>query len=196
MSINPSEENNSNSDRKISRRDFLNFIGATGAIFTLSSLVPSSAKAFASGANTTYTNNSQTSIPPPQPTEIASSHIFNLDTAMSQTSNISGSRTIVNADNFPIFNGNGMAAYLLRLKKGGVYEPHWHPNAAELSYCINGRAIMTIFSPNAGYDSFTIDPGELVFVPRGYIHNIENTSDQEAKFITAFNYERPQEIGI
>ena len=34
---------------------------------------------------------------------------------------------------------------------------------------------MTIFSPNAGYDSFTIDPGELVFVPRGYIHDIENT---------------------
>ena len=196
MSINPSEESNSHSDRKISRRDFLNFIGATGAIFTLSSLVPS-AKAFASGANTTYTNSNQTSVPPTQPTEMASSHIFNLDTAMPQISNISGgSRTIANADNFPIFNGNGMAAYLLRLKQGGVYEPHWHPNAAELSYCINGRAIMTIFSPNAGYDSFTIDPGELVFVPQGYIHDIENTSDQEAKFITVVNYEQPQEIGI
>ena len=196
MPTNPSEESNSHSDRKISRRDFLNFIGATGAIFTLSSLVPS-AKAFASGANTTYTNSSQISVPPTQPTETASSHIFNLDTAMPQISNISGgSRTIVNADNFPIFNGNGMAAYLLRLKQGGVYEPHWHPNAAELSYCINGRAIMTIFSPNAGYDSFTIDPGELVFVPQGYIHDIENTSDQEAKFIIVVNYEQPQEIGI
>jgi oxalate decarboxylase len=196
VATNPSEESNSNSDRKISRRDFLNFIGATGAIFTLSSLVPS-AKAFASGANTTYTNSNQTSVsPPPQPKAMTSPHVFNLDTTMPQISNISGSRTIVNADNFPIFNGNGMAAYLLRLKQGGVYEPHWHPNAAELSYCINGRAIMTIFSPNAGYDSFTIDPGELVFVPRGYIHDIENISDQEAKFITAFNYEQPREIGI
>jgi oxalate decarboxylase len=193
--INSSEESNFNSDRKISRRDFLNFIGATGAIFTLSSLVPS-AKAFASGANTTYTNSSQASFSPPQPKAMTSPHVFNLDTAMPQISNTSGSRTIVNADNFPIFNGNGMAAYLLRLKQGGVYEPHWHPNAAELSYCINGRAIMTIFSPNAGYDSFTIDPGELVFVPRGYIHDIENISDQEAKFVTAFNYEQPQEIGI
>jgi oxalate decarboxylase len=196
VAINPLEESNSNSDGKISRRDFLKFIGATGAIFTLSSLAPSS-KAFASGANTTYTNSNQTSFsPPPQPKAMTSPHVFNLDTAMPQISNISGSRTIVNADNFPIFNGNGMAAYLLRLKQGGVYEPHWHPNAAELSYCINGRAIMTIFSPNAGYDSFTIDPGELVFVPRGYIHDIENTSDQEAKFVTAFNYEQPQEIGI
>jgi oxalate decarboxylase len=194
VSINPSEESNSNSDRKISRRNFLKFIGATGAVFTLSSLAPS-AKAFASGANTTYTNSSQITTSP-QPKAMTSPHVFNLDAAMPQISNISGSRTIANADYFPIFNGNGMAAYLLRLKQGGVYEPHWHPNAAELSYCINGRAIMTIFSPNAGYDSFTIDPGELVFVPRGYIHNIENTSDREAKFITAFNYEHPQEIGI
>jgi oxalate decarboxylase len=194
VSINASEESNSNSDRKISRRDFLKFIGATGAVFTLSSLAPS-AKAFASGANTTYTNNSQISIPPQQK-EIASPHVFNLDITIPQISNISGSRTIVNADNFSIFNGNGMATYLLRLKKGAVYEPHWHPNAAELSYCINGRAVMTIFSPNAGYDSFTIDPGELVFVPRGYIHDIENISDQEAKFVAAFNYEQPQEIGI
>jgi oxalate decarboxylase/phosphoglucose isomerase-like protein (cupin superfamily) len=165
--IRPSEESKSNSDRKISRRDFLKFIGATGTVFTLSSLA-SSDKAFASGANTTYTNSSQTSFSPPQLKAMTSPHVFNLDTAMPQISNISGSRTIVNADNFPIFNGNGMAAYLLRLTQGGVYEPHWHLNAAELSYCINGRAIMTIFSPNAGYDSFTIDPGELVFVPRGY----------------------------
>ncbi len=81
MPINSSEESNFNSDRKISRRDFLNFIGATGAIFTLSSLVPS-AKAFVSGANTTYTNSNQTSFSPPQPKAMTSPHVFNLDTAM------------------------------------------------------------------------------------------------------------------
>ena len=196
MAVNPSDSN-ANSERKISRRDFLKSIGATGAILTLSSLVPSS-KAFAVGANTTtYTNNNnnnnQTSI---ASKPMTSPHVFNLDAAIPQISNTSGSRTITNADNFQILNGNGMAIYLLRIKKGGVYEPHWHPNAAELSYCINGRAVMTIFGHNAAYDSFTIDPGDLVFVPRGYIHDIENISDKEAKFVTAFDYERPQEIGI
>ena len=63
------------------------------------------------------------------------------------------------------------------LKRGGVREPHWHPNVAELDYCISGRAIMTIFSPSAGYDSFTMDPGEIAFVPQGYIHDIENAGD-------------------
>ena len=195
MPINPSEESNSNSDTATSCRDLSNLIGASGSIFKLTSLPPSG-KAFASGSNTTYINPSQTSLPP-KPTKMASSRVFNLDSAMPQFSNASGgSRTMANTDNFSILNGNGMAIYLLRLKRGGVREPHWHPNAAELSYCISGRAIMTIFSPNAGYDSFTIDPGELVFVPRGYIHDIENTSDEEAKFVTAFNYEQPQEIGI
>src|SRR3954467_715688 len=99
MPINPPQESNSNSDRKISRRNFLKFIGATGAIFTLSSLAPS-AKAFASGANTTYTNSSQISAST-QPKEMASPHVFNLDTAIPQISNIKGgSRTIANADNF------------------------------------------------------------------------------------------------
>jgi hypothetical protein len=40
---------------------YQNLIGATGSIFKLTSLPPSG-KAFASGANTTYTNNSQTNL--------------------------------------------------------------------------------------------------------------------------------------
>jgi hypothetical protein len=133
--INPSEESNSNSETATSCRDLSNLIGATGSILKLTSLSPSG-KAFASGANTTYTNNSQT-ILPPKPTKTASSRVFNLDSAMPQFSNASGgSRTMANKDNFSILNGNGMAIYLLRLKRGGVREPHWHPNAAELSYIV------------------------------------------------------------
>jgi oxalate decarboxylase len=47
-----------------------------------------------------------------------------------------------------------MAATLLRLQKGAVREPHWHPNAAELNYCIIGNAKMTIFGTNAHTDIF------------------------------------------
>ncbi len=37
---------------------------------------------------------------------------------------------------------------VLFLQKGGVREPHWDTNAAELSYCIARNAKMTIFSTN------------------------------------------------
>jgi oxalate decarboxylase len=67
-----------------------------------------------------------------------------------------------------------MAAYLLRLKQGGVYEPHWHPNAAELDYVIEGRARMTILSPGGSVDTFEVSSGQIVFIPPAYFHYIEN----------------------
>jgi oxalate decarboxylase len=101
---------------------------------------------------------------------------------------------MANEKNFSLLKG--MALYSLRLYPGGVREPHWHPNAAELSYCLSGRSLMTIFSPGAGHDTFTVDTGEIVFVPKGYLHHIENINDGETKFAIAFNHENPEDIGI
>jgi oxalate decarboxylase len=126
--------------------------------------------------------------------QTSSSHIFDLDGAKPQFYGPTGSRTIMNADNFPILAG--MGAVLLRLKKGGVRERHWHPNAAELSYCITGNAKITVFSTNARQDTFTINPGQLSFVPRGYWHDIENIGNEEAKFVIVYNHEHPEDLGL
>ena len=91
MSIYP--ENNSDSDGKISRRTFMKYVGAAGAIFTLSSLVPFN-KAFAAGTNNTNatkntntTSSSQTS----PPKQMGSPHTFNLSATTPQLSNAGGS---------------------------------------------------------------------------------------------------------
>ena len=60
---------------------------------------------------------------------------------------------------------------------------------------------MTIFPSNTDADSFTVntftvDPGEIVFVPQGFMHDIENISNEEAKFIIAHSNEQPTTIGI
>lgn len=125
---------------------------------------------------------------------MSSSHTFNLEAIKPQAVRNGGSRAMANQDNFSILKG--MALYLLRLDSGGVREPHWHPNASELGYCLSGRALMTIFSPGAGHDTFTVDTGEIVFVPKGYLHHIENINDGDTKFAIAFNHERPEDIGI
>jgi oxalate decarboxylase len=100
----------------------------------------------------------------------------------------------MNADNFPILQG--MAAALLRLQKGGIREPHWHPNAAELSLCIGGNTEITIFGNNAARDTFTIKAGDLTFVPKGYLHDIQNIDDVEAKFAVVYDNARPENLGI
>jgi oxalate decarboxylase len=121
-------------------------------------------------------------------------HTFNLEAIKPQAVLNGGTRAMANKDNFSLLKG--MAVYSLRLDIGGVREPHWHPNADELSYCLSGRALMTIFSPGAGHDTFTVETGEIVFVPRSYLHHIENINHRETKFAITFNHERPEDIGI
>jgi oxalate decarboxylase len=160
-------------------------------VATLPSLIPFG-NVFGSTNNDTNIN--QTSNMNTVNKQTSSIHIFDLDEAKPQFSSPTGSRTIMNADNFPILAG--MGAVLLRLQKGGVREPHWHPNAVELSYCITGNAKMTVFSTNARVDTFTINPGQLTFVPRGSWHDIENIGNEEAKFVIVYNNERPEDLGI
>jgi oxalate decarboxylase len=55
---------------------------------------------------------------------------------------------------------------------------------------------MTIFSPGAGHNTFTVNEGEIVYIPKGYLHHIENINHGETKFAIAFNHEMPEDIGI
>jgi oxalate decarboxylase len=123
-----------------------------------------------------------------------SAHTFDIKSTKSQAICNGGSRTIANLDNFPILRG--MATYSLRLDRGGIREPYWHPNAAELSYCLSGKALMTIFGHGATHNTFTIERDEITFVPQGFLHHIENISEEETMFIITFNHEKPEDIGI
>ena len=175
--------------KEFTRRNFLKLVGVTGVVATLSSIIPFS-KVFGTSNSTNQTANVSTMTNK----QTSFTHVFDLDGAKPQFHSLAGSRTIMNANNFPKLSG--MGAELLRLGRGGVREPHWHPNAAELGYCISGSAKMTIFSPNAIRDTFTINPGTLTFVPRGYWHNMENIGNEEAKLVIVYNNERFEDLGI
>ena len=121
-------------------------------------------------------------------------HTFDIKSIKPQTICNGGSRTIANSDNFSILRG--MAMYSLLLMKGGVREPHWHPNAAELDYVIKGKARMIIFSPGGDVDTFEVGPDEIAFIPTAYFHYIENIGDEELHFAVFFSHEKPPHIGI
>ena len=204
MSKTPQRKESNSDGGKISRRDFLKYAGATGAMLGLSALPLT--KIFGDIANVTNNSVQTNSASSVKSNNIASSfhssvHSFNLDSTTPQFSNSAGSQTIATSNNFPILAGWGMATFLIYLKENGVLEPHWHPNSAELSYCMRGRAKMTIFPSNSDADSFTVntftvDPGEIVFVPQGFMHDIENISNEEAKFVIAHSNELPTTIGM
>lgn len=192
----PNLKEHKSQDKKLTRRDFLKLAGVAGAVgATLPSLISFGQVLGSVGTNNnTNINQTTTSKSTAMNQQSSSVRIFDLDGAKPQFQSVIGSRTILDADNFSILAGMGAA--LLRLQKGGVREPHWHGNAAELSYCITGNARMTIYSTNARQDTFTIDPGQLTFVPKGYWHDVENIGNEEAKFIVVYNSERPEDLGI
>lgn len=154
-------------------------------------LITLRSKAEQDASNTTT---STTTIPKTYQT-IPNYHKFNLKDFPPIVQTKGGSVSLGNANSFGILSG--LACYLLTLKPKGIREPHWHHNAAELDYVINGRARMTIFSSCDIVDTFEVGPGEIVFIPSAYFHYIENLDNSDdMQFAVFFNHERPEDIGI
>ena len=109
-----------------------------------------------------------------------------------------------NQKTFRILTGENGAIYLLTLNVGGVREPHWHPSAWEANYVVSGTVQWSVLSthPEDNYLHLTFEagPGDLVFIPQGYFHYFENTSDTEPLVVLiSFNTSYPEpfdDIGL
>ena len=100
---------------------------------------------------------------------------------------------------FPIVAGQDASMVLVVLDKGGIREPHWHPNAWEFDYCISGKARMSVVAPNNEWQIFDVEPGQVVFIPQGYFHYFENIGSDKLHFLVVFNdsaAESDDDIGI
>ena len=84
----------------------------------------------------------------------------------------------------------------LVLAPGAVREPHWHTNAHELTYCLAGEALVTVFGNESEHHRFTIRAGQMFFAPSGSLHVIENIGGGTCELIAAFTHEDPQEFGL
>jgi oxalate decarboxylase len=120
---------------------------------------------------------------------MSSKFFFSLDSIKPQKTYAAGSQTSVTSDEVPGFVNISFAA--LKLNKGSVQEPIWHPNANKIGYCLQGNALVSIRSPGA-HDTFTVKDGDVFFIPKGYIHHIENTNDKESTIHFVFDHTKPQ----
>jgi oxalate decarboxylase len=79
---------------------------------------------------------------------------------------------------------------------GGLRELHWHPNADEWQYYIQGQARMTVFE--GGHKARTADlhAGDVGYIQQSRPHYIENTSDTDLEFLEIFKSDRFQDISL
>jgi oxalate decarboxylase len=95
-----------------------------------------------------------------------------------------GEVRIVDSRNFPV--SKNVAAALVNLKPGALRELHWHPNASEWQFWIQGKGRMTIVMPEGKARTMDFNANDVGFVPRVAGHYIENTGEIDAVFLEMF----------
>ena len=111
-----------------------------------------------------------------------------------QKSTQKGEVRIVDSSNFSAAANIAMAH--VTLKPGGLRELHWHPNANEWQYFIQGKGRMTLFHNKASARTADFTAGDVGFVPITLGHYIENTGDSDLVFLEMFKAPRYQDISL
>ena len=104
-----------------------------------------------------------------------------------------GSTKVIDAKLFPMTN---ISALIIELKPGAMREMHWHPDADELQYYLEGEARMTVFDATANARTFNYRAGDIGCVPRTLAHYIENTGTEPVRVINVFNSKNYSDISL
>lgn len=80
-----------------------------------------------------------------------------------------------------------MTGVVLDLEPGAMRELHWHPNADEWQYVVEGSISVTMFGSHGRYRIETMEKGDAGYIPRGYGHSIENVGAKPCRVLIGFN---------
>lgn len=95
-----------------------------------------------------------------------------------------GSVRIVDSKVFPA--STTIAAALVIIKPGAMREMHWHPNASEWQYWLQGSGRMTVFSSSGKARTMNFNANDVGIVPAAAGHYIENTGSEDIVFLEMF----------
>lgn len=78
---------------------------------------------------------------------------------------------------------------VISTQEAAASTPHWHPNADEFSYFIEGEGIVRLSPPGAEDLEYRVKAGDAILFPQGWPHSFENLGDQShpLKFLAFFN---------
>ena len=91
----------------------------------------------------------------------------------------------VGADEFPI--STTMTGVLFEIDPGGLRELHWHPNADEWQYVIEGTFSVSMFGSHGRFRTETLERGDVAYIPQGFGHSIENVGPKTGRILIGLN---------
>lgn len=105
-----------------------------------------------------------------------------------------GSIKILDHRNFPACTSTTVA--LVEIEPGAMREIHWHSNADELQYYIQGEARMTVFKEGPKARTFNYRAGDVGYVPVGNFHYVQNTGTEKVVFLEIFKSNHFADISL
>lgn len=105
-----------------------------------------------------------------------------------------GEVRVVDSRNFPV--STTIAAAHVTLKPRGLRELHWHQNADEWQYYIQGKGRMTVFFNGGKARTADFNAGDVGYVPKTFGHYIENTGDTDLIFVEMFKADRFEDLSL
>ena len=106
----------------------------------------------------------------------------------------SGEVRVIDSRDFPV--ANTIAAAHVIVKPGGLRELHWHQNADEWQYYVQGKGRMTVFFNGAKARTADFNAGDVGYVPRTLGHYVENTGDTDLIFLEMFKANKFQDLSL
>ena len=105
-----------------------------------------------------------------------------------------GEVRIVDSSKFKI--SATIAAAIVTVHPGGIRELHWHPNADEWQYYISGTGRMTVFATGGRARTMDFQAGDVGYVLKTLPHYIQNTGDNDLKFLEMFKSSFYQDLAL
>jgi oxalate decarboxylase len=118
--------------------------------------------------------------------------------ALSETAPVKKTRggevRIADSSNFEI--SKTIAAALVRLHPNAMREMHWHQNADEWLYVIEGEGELTVFEtgPNAVTQNF--NAGDVGYIKRSQGHYLRNTGLKDLVYLEVFRAPRVEDVSL
>jgi oxalate decarboxylase len=117
--------------------------------------------------------------------ELTSKHRYPLGAKQPRRAPGGGTQRTVTVDDFPV--AKTIAGSIIELQPGAIRELHWHPNADEWQYYLEGDAEMMVFLAEGHAVVEQLEAGDVGYVPMGAGHYIRNTGAGICRVLIGFN---------
>ena len=124
----------------------------------------------------------------------AASHRFALAAARPAIAGAAGTLRIAPAHVFPV--STTMTGFSETLLPGALHAPHWHPEANEWHFLLEGRSRVTVYAPEKRLATAELMPGDCAYIPKAAAHMVETVGAGPCTFVGVYDSPAYQECSL